>query len=145
MQELERTISQTPKVRYYNRVSAQCSTDKIQGVRFGKDDFTFNGSKIDRTCSYSKIDYQLQQNNRAQETSIHPFHPEHSQNQPSTLEAAGSLLGGLFDFPTSDSDFDPEQAEWLRQHRHRLIQQSSSTSIGISLRLVRVRFFFQWL
>ncbi|GHT36653.1 mobilization protein [Bacteroidia bacterium] len=119
-----------PKCRNWKELSAKLqkfgittefqhngSTDKIQGVRFGKDDFTFNGSKIDRKCSYSKIDYQLQQNNRAQETSIHSFHSEQFQNQPSTLEAAGSLLGGLFDFPTSDSDFDPEQAEWLRQHK----------------------------
>jgi hypothetical protein len=94
-------------------------TDKIQGVRFGKDDYTFNGSKIDRTCSYSKIDYQLQQSNRAQEVNIQPSHHEYSQNQPSTLAAAGSLLGGLLDIPASDSDFDPEQAEWLRQHKRK--------------------------
>jgi hypothetical protein len=59
----------------------------------------------------------LQQNNRAQETNIYHSHPEHSQNQSSTLAAAGSLLGGLLDIPTSDSDFDLEQAEWLRQHK----------------------------
>jgi hypothetical protein len=24
---------------------------------------------------------------------------------------------GLLDIPASDSDYDPEQAEWLRQHK----------------------------
>ncbi len=33
------------------------STDQVQGVKFIKDDQTFNGSKVDRQFSYSKIDY----------------------------------------------------------------------------------------
>jgi hypothetical protein len=90
------------------------STDKIQGVRFGKNDYTFNGSKIDRSCSYSKIDYQLQQNNRAQEVNIHPSVQSQS-SKPSTIEAVGSLLGGLFDIQPSNSDYDADQIEYLRQ------------------------------
>jgi hypothetical protein len=91
------------------------NTTEVQGIKFGKNGYEFSGSKIDRQFSYSKIDYQLQQNNRAKEANIHPFHPEHSQHQPSMLAAAGSLLGGLLDIPASD--YDPEQAEWLRQHK----------------------------
>ncbi|KAA6309060.1 hypothetical protein EZS27_039380, partial [termite gut metagenome] len=48
-------------------------TNKIQGVRFGKGDHTFNGSKIDRQFSFSKIDYQLQQNERVQDMNIRQF------------------------------------------------------------------------
>ena len=33
------------------------NTDKIQGIRFEKDGYPFNGSQIDRSCSYSKIDF----------------------------------------------------------------------------------------
>jgi hypothetical protein len=93
------------------------NTTEVQGIKFGKNGYEFSGSKIDRQFSYSKIDYQLQQNNRAQETNIHLSQPEHSQHQSSMLEMAGSLLGGLLEIPTSDSDFDPAQAEWLRQHK----------------------------
>ncbi|KAA6339094.1 hypothetical protein EZS27_012955 [termite gut metagenome] len=89
------------------------NTYEIQGIKFGKNGYEFSGSKIDRQFSYSKIDYQLQQNSRAEVNN----HQEHSQHQSSTLEAAGSLLGGLFEIPASDSDFDPAQAEWLRQHK----------------------------
>lgn len=32
-------------------------TDEMQGVIFSKNDYSFNGSKVDRTFSYSKIDY----------------------------------------------------------------------------------------
>ncbi|KAA6331880.1 hypothetical protein EZS27_019558 [termite gut metagenome] len=89
-------------------------TDKIQGIRFGKNEYTFNGSKIDRTCSYSKIDYQLQQNSREQGVSIRQstqsYTPEHS-----IVETASSVLGSLFDIQPESSDFDADQAEYLRQ------------------------------
>jgi hypothetical protein len=41
------------------------TTDKIQGVSFGKNRYEFNGSKIDRAFSYFKINYQLQQNEKS--------------------------------------------------------------------------------
>lgn len=37
-------------------------TDEIQGVIFDKNGYTFNGSKVDRQFSYSKINQQLQMN-----------------------------------------------------------------------------------
>ncbi|KAA6335871.1 hypothetical protein EZS27_015936 [termite gut metagenome] len=45
-------------------------TNEIQGVRFEKNGYSFNGSKIDRQFSFSKIDYQLQQNERVQDMNI---------------------------------------------------------------------------
>ena len=49
------------------------STQEVQGIIFEKNGYHFNGSKVDRSCSYSKIDFALQQNNKencqqAQET-----------------------------------------------------------------------------
>ena len=90
------------------------NTDEIQGVMFEKNKYKFNGSKIDRQFSYNKIDFQLKQNDRAQEQSIHhTFIPEH-------LENVGSALGGLFDIPISSGmDYDPEEAELLRQHKYK--------------------------
>lgn len=38
------------------------STNKIQGVLFSKNGYKFNGSKVDRSFSYSKINLRLQQN-----------------------------------------------------------------------------------
>ena len=37
-------------------------SDEIQGVIFDKNSYSFNGSKVDRQFSYSKINYQLQLN-----------------------------------------------------------------------------------
>ena len=40
------------------------NTQEVQGIIFEKNGYHFNGSKVDRNCSYSKIDFALQQNNR---------------------------------------------------------------------------------
>ena len=94
------------------------STDKIQGIRFEKNGYSFNGSQIDRSCSYSKIDFQLQQNNREQEQAGHQsLKLEHLQNQSSVLENVGSALGGLFDIQPSGTDYDPDEAELLKRHQ----------------------------
>jgi len=39
----------------------------VQGIIFEKNGYHFNGSKVDRGFSYSKIDFTLQQNNREYE------------------------------------------------------------------------------
>ena len=38
------------------------STDKIQGIIFEKDGLRMNGSKVDRECSFSKIDREIKDN-----------------------------------------------------------------------------------
>jgi hypothetical protein len=95
------------------------STDKIQGIRFEKGNYTFNGSQIDRSGSYSRIDFQLKQNSREQEISLQPPKQDDSHNQSSVSENIGSVLGGLFDFQPSGTDYDPDEAEFQRQHKLR--------------------------
>jgi hypothetical protein len=92
------------------------NTDEVQGIRFEKNGYVFNGSKIDRQFSYSKIDFQLRQNEKAQD--IH-FQKEHSvsQSQSSVLENVGSALGWLFDIQPSGADYDHDEAEFQRQQK----------------------------
>ena len=94
------------------------ATDKIQGVRFGKNDYEFNGSKIDRICSFSKINYQLQQNERLQQTQKHqPEQPawEDDMEFSSTMKSTTSALCGLFDILKPSYSNDENQAEVFRQ------------------------------
>jgi hypothetical protein len=96
---------------------AKGNSDEVQGVRFEKNGYLFNGSKVDKMFSYSKIDYQLEQNARSQSVS-----QVHSQSQPtsntigSTIESVGSALGGLLDIQPG-SGYDEDQAEYLRLQR----------------------------
>ena len=93
------------------------NTDKIQGIRFEKNGYTFNGSQIDRSCSYSKIDFQLKQNYREQVQKIQPSKQEYTQNSSSVLENVASAFGGLLDIQPAGTDYDPDQAEYLRQQK----------------------------
>ena len=90
------------------------NTTEIQGVMFEKNGYKFNGSKIDRQFSYSKIYFQLKQNDREQNNHIQQ---KHFQNQSSVLENVSSVLGGLFDFQPLGMDYDLDEAEFQRQEK----------------------------
>ncbi len=94
------------------------STDKIQGVRFGKNGYEFNGSKIDRTFSYSKISYQLEQNDRSLQVQSKSAHQNSQSNNEGFSYALGATitsLEGLFDLMNPSSGYDEDRAEYLRQ------------------------------
>ncbi|MDD2303909.1 MAG: relaxase/mobilization nuclease domain-containing protein [Prolixibacteraceae bacterium] len=118
------------------------NTDKIQGVRFGRNGYEFNGSKIDRACSFSKISYQLYLNEKIHRNESQHHSESDQTNQinqqdntidiASGLESAASVLGGLFDLLNTPNHYDENEAEFLRaeaqrrrkkkdnQYRHRL-------------------------
>jgi hypothetical protein len=98
------------------------NTEKIQGVRFGKNGYEFNGSKIDREFSYSKINYLLQQNEKSVHIQREPV-PRNSQNDTrrfsSAVGATVSSLGGMFDLLKPSPGYDEDYAEYLRQEARR--------------------------
>ena len=86
------------------------STDTIEGVRFTMNNMTFNGSKVDRQFSYSRIDYALNQNRQAEHFSI-----SHNMNNAAPQhEDNSSVFGGLFDLPEATA-FDPDEERFRRQ------------------------------
>ena len=102
--------------------------DEVQGVMFEKNGYKFNGSKIDRQFSFSKIDYQLKQNEKEHNIHIRQEN-SHFQNHSSVLENVGSALGGLFDIQPSETDYDPDEAEFQRQHKLKKKIQKRGRSI----------------
>ena len=91
------------------------STDQIEGVRFTMNNLSFNGSKVDRQFSYSKIDYALRQNNRAEQQGL-PFvqQPQHrtEHHESSTI---GDSIGSLFDIPILPNGTDPEEEAFRKR------------------------------
>jgi hypothetical protein len=102
-------------------------TGQRKGIIFGKDGFSFNGSKIDRAFSFSKLDDALNANAQRQEGRVSPgrdsipslapslvasspqpehshhTEPSHSHNSGDILSTAGSIFGGF--------NFDPGPGE----------------------------------
>ena len=91
------------------------NTNEVQGIVFTKNGYHFNGSKIDRSFSYSKIDKALNGHNQAEhQRQYEPYDMQisHFENKESEL-ISGSL--GLLDFTSSPDVDSQEEAEFRRQ------------------------------
>jgi hypothetical protein len=99
------------------------STGKIQGVRFEKNGYQFNGSKVDRSYSYSKIDHWLQQNDNVQQPAVlqplQHHEPDYHMGLSSLAGTAASILGELFKTIPSSSAYDKNYAEVLKQEKRK--------------------------
>ena len=87
-------------------------TDGIQGVVFGKNGYSFNGSKIDRQFSYSKIAAALNRNS-PQERQAQSFRRGISPASGGGGELISGSLGLLDLIPSSRTE-TPEEAEFRR-------------------------------
>jgi hypothetical protein len=99
-------IRELKKANISTQFKYKNGTSEVQGVKFVKNGYEFSGSKID---------YQLNLNARTQDFQIKQEHAN-TQNQSSVLETASSIASGLFNIPAVESDHDPEDAEFQKQH-----------------------------
>ena len=77
------------------------NSQEVQGIIFEKNGYLFNGSKVDRSFSYSKIDFALQQNDREHEQQMQGTINLISNVADVTSEIANDLIeGGLGLFQT---------------------------------------------
>ena len=77
------------------------NSQEVQGIILEKNGYHFNGSKVDRGFSYSKIDFALQQKNREQEQQMQGTINLISNVADVTSEIANDLIeGGLGLFQT---------------------------------------------
>ena len=73
-------------------------TDEVQGVVFAMNGYRFNGSKVDRRFSYSKIDATLERNRREERmelVSTAKLHVSEAPNGPSGTEHGEFFSGSL--------------------------------------------------
>ncbi len=87
-------------------------TDGIQGVVFSKNGYSFNGSKIDRRFSYSKITVALNRNSQDERQA--QFRQQSISPVPS---GGGDFISGslgLLDLTPSSCAETPEEAEFRR-------------------------------
>ena len=73
------------------------NSQEMQGIIFEKNGYHFNGSKVDRGFSYSKIDFALQQNNREHEQQTQGMINLISNVASVTSEITNNLIEGGLD------------------------------------------------
>lgn len=102
-------------------------TDEIQGVVFTKNGYHFNGSKVDRRFSYSKIDAALQRNKHKERmgimTKVHevatPSAPSGTAQSELFNGSLGLLNGSGSSCNAADAEANQEMAEILRRKKKR--------------------------
>lgn len=87
-------------------------TKEVQGVIFSKNNLIFNGSKVDRQFSFSKINYQLNSNNYQ---SI--IKAEQAFWQPNGTQTTQSILGGWL--ANTHSQYNEDLTEQEREKNRR--------------------------
>ena len=105
-------LREPDKTRYELQFKYKGQTDEIQGIVFTMNGYRFNGSKVDRQFSYSKIDAVLNRNNY-EERQIQP-QPQTNREEISPISSVGGELIngslGLFspsNMPEEQQPYDP--------------------------------------
>ena len=102
-------------------------TDEVQGVVFTKNGYHFNGSKVDRRFSYSKIDAAMQRNRNEERMDLMTKgYGTDAQNAPSDTTkgelfsgSLGLLNGNASSYNAADAEANQEMAEILRRKKKR--------------------------
>lgn len=95
------------------------NTDKIQGIIFEKDGNLISGSKVDRACSFSKIDRQIKDN------AYHALQEAERQEEKMSegngiINTIDSILGELNIFSLLDSPhYDATLADYIQAMKAR--------------------------
>ena len=113
-QNWKQLIRELDKAKIKTEFKTKGNTTTVEGIRFEKNGYKFNGSKVDRMFSYSKIDYQLKQNARQ---SMQQDQAQ-SASVSTSIESIGSALGGLLNIQPG-SGYNEDQAYPYRQPKKR--------------------------
>jgi hypothetical protein len=100
--------------------------NKIYGIRFKFEGETFKASEIGKELGFRSL--FLHYGQKIDEHQARPKHfdkplqfvSQHGHNQPqsqSALEATTNIISGLLDIPLQTSDYDPDEADFLRQQK----------------------------
>jgi len=99
--------------------------NKIYGIRFKYEGETFKASEIGKEFGLRSL--FLYYGQKIDERQAHPKHFEkpqfipqskHTQQQSQSVsQIATSIIGGLLNLPIAASDYDPDEAEFLRQQK----------------------------
>lgn len=96
------------------------NTDDVQGIIFEKDGCSFSGSKIDRSCSFSRLNAEIEQNSHKQEKI-------HLQNEPMAdsvdesnfITDLSEAISEVFSMPTPSNGIDVDELRFQKKLRNR--------------------------
>ncbi|MBW4724713.1 relaxase/mobilization nuclease domain-containing protein [Prevotella melaninogenica] len=102
------------------RFKTKGNTNVVQGIIFEKDGCSFSGSKIDRSCSFSRLNAVLERNTHKQEQI-------HLQNEPMAdsvdesyfITDLSEAISEAFSMPTPSNGVDVDELRFQKKLRNR--------------------------
>ena len=102
------------------RFKTKGNTDVVQGIIFAKNGCSFSGSKIDRLCSFSRLNAKIEQNSHKQEKI-------HLQNEPMAdsvdesyfITDLSEAISEVFSMPTPSNGVDVDELRFQKKLRNR--------------------------
>lgn len=100
------------------------NTDVVQGIIFAKDGYSFSGSKIDRSCSFTRLNETLSQNSQQQQyEQLAQVSKVASEGSSNFLTELSEALGESFTLPTSNAGVDVDEIRFQKKLRNRANRQ----------------------
>ena len=106
------------------RFKTKGNTDIVQGIIFAKDGCSFRGLKIDRSCSFARLNETLSQNSQQQRyEELAQVSKEASEGSSNFLTELSEALGESFTLPTSNAGVDVDEIRFQKKLRNRANRQ----------------------
>ena len=98
------------------RFKTKGNTDVVQGIIFEKDGCSFSGSKIDSSCSFSRLNAEFEKNSQRQEQ-IHLQND--SVDESSLTNDLSEALGEVFTMPAPSNGIDVDEFRFQKKLHNR--------------------------
>lgn len=102
------------------RFKTKGNTNVVQGIIFEKDGCSFSGSKIDRSCSFSRLNAALGRNTHKQEQINQQNEPMvHSVDESYFITDLSEAISEVFSMPTPSNGVDVDELRFQKKLRNR--------------------------
>ena len=102
------------------RFKTKGNTDVVQGIIFEKNGCSFSGSKIDRSCSFSRLNAEIERNSHKQEkTNLQNEPMADSVDESNFITDLSEAISEVFSMPTPSSGVDVDELRFQKKLRNR--------------------------
>ena len=101
------------------RFKTKGNTDVVQGIIFIKDGSSFSGSKIDRSCSFSRLNAEIERNIQQAQQHLSKDPMAHSIDESGFASDLSDALGEVFTMPMPSGSVDVDELRFQKRLRNR--------------------------
>ena len=101
------------------RFKAKGNTDVVQGIIFEKGGCSFSGSKIDRSCSFSRLNADIERNIQQAQQYLLKEPMAHSIDESGFASDLSDALGEVFTMPMPSGSVDVDELRFQKKLRNR--------------------------